>query len=93
MEKTTQVQIKIQENQISGKYSNMVQILHSKEEFFFDFLLVAPPGGVLVERIILSPSHAKRLIEALEKNLKMYEDKFGKIESNKEQQQEVGFIL
>lgn len=93
MEKTQQIKIKIQDSQTSGKYSNMVQILHSKEEFFLDFLLVAPPGGVLVKRIILCPSHAKRLAEALEKNIKIYEAKCGKINPNNEQVSEVGFIL
>jgi hypothetical protein len=62
-----------------GRYSNLMLVAHSPEEFIIDWLLNAPNGPHLVSRIILSPSNVKRAIEALTINLKQYEDKFGTV--------------
>ena len=62
-----------------GRYSNLMLVAHSPEEFIIDWLLNAPNGPHLVSRIILSPSNVKRTIEALTINLKQYEDKFGTV--------------
>ncbi len=57
----------------------MVQIAHTPEEFVLDFLSIFPPQGSLVSRVILSPSHTKRMSQALQENIAKYEKEFGVI--------------
>jgi len=75
-----EIKIKAKDEELKGAYSNLMQVLHTKEEFILDFFLVSPPEGILVSRVIMSPGHAKRMAKALEENLSKYEGKFGKIE-------------
>ena len=49
-----------------------------------DFIMVFPSGRVVTARIITSPGHMKRMLKALQDNLKEYEKSFGKIETAKE---------
>ncbi|NCU42256.1 MAG: DUF3467 domain-containing protein, partial [Candidatus Moranbacteria bacterium] len=72
-----QVQIKASDEKLKGEYSNVMQILHTKEEFVLDFLNIFPPTGTLNGRIILSPGHFKRMIVVMQENLKKYEEQFG----------------
>lgn len=74
-----------------GVYSNNLVVSHSKEEFIMDFMMLAPPAGSVTARVIISPGHMKRIIVALEDNIKKYEDKFGKIEKAEEPKGKVGF--
>ena len=48
-----QIQIKASDEKIKGEYSNVMQILHTKEEFVCDFLNVFPPTGTLNSRVIV----------------------------------------
>jgi hypothetical protein len=75
------IDIKVDEHTALGQYSNLAAIRHTKEEFLFDFAFVFPDGpvGKLVSRVILSPAHAKRFMEALEANVRRYEDSHGPI--------------
>lgn len=75
------IDIKVDEQIALGLYSNLAAIRHTKEEFIFDFAFVFPDGpmGKLVSRVILSPAHVKRFMEALESNLKRYEENFGPV--------------
>ena len=75
------IDIKVDENIAVGQYSNLAAIRHTKEEFIFDFAFLFPdgPAGKLVSRILLSPAHVKRFMEALQSNVKRYEDNFGSI--------------
>ena len=75
------IDIKVDENIALGIYSNLAAIRHTKEEFIFDFAFVFPDGpmGKLVSRVILSPAHVKRFMEALESNIERYEKNFGPI--------------
>jgi len=75
------IDIKVDEQTALGQYANIAAIRHTREEFIFDFAFIFPDGpmGKLVARIILSPSHAKRFQEALDSNLKRYEESFGPI--------------
>ena len=86
-----QIQIKTQDNDLKGKYSNLMQITHTQEEFILDFLLVLPPQGVLASRVVMSPRHVKRTIKALEENIAKYEEKFGKIEEGGGANEQFGF--
>jgi hypothetical protein len=87
-----QLQIKVRDEELKGAYSNLMQILHAKEEFVLDFFLNAPPQGILASRIIVSPGHAKRIAQALNENIKKYEEKFGKIELGDAPENKIGFI-
>jgi len=86
-----QVQIKVQDEDLKGKYSNLMQITHTQEEFVLDFFLVIPPQGTLAGRVILSPGHLKRMIKALQENVERYEGKFGKIQEAESPQTPIGF--
>lgn len=86
-----QVQIKATDDKLRGEYSNMMQILHTKDEFLLDFLNIFPPTGTLNSRIIVSPGHFKRMVKAMEENLKKYEDQFGEIAEVEIPKQEIGF--
>jgi hypothetical protein len=77
--KNTNVQIKITDEQLRGFYSNLVQIVHTKEEFILDFMNVVGQQGIVGSRVTISPGHAKRIINALTQNLKKYEEQFGTI--------------
>lgn len=79
--KDRKIDIKVDEHIAVGTYSNLAAIRHSREEFIFDFAFIFPDGplGKLVARVILSPAHAKRFSEALQENIKRYEEMFGPI--------------
>jgi len=86
-----QLQIKATDEALKGAYANMAQISHGPEEFILDFVNIMPPHGQLVSRIVVSPSHAKRLMKALEENVKKYEEKFGTISLAVVPDQKMGF--
>lgn len=76
-----QLQINIPENIRGGVYSNSMVVAHTKEEFILDFLMIAPQtGGSVTARVILSPGHMKRVLEALKENIGKYESQFGTVE-------------
>ncbi len=77
--KSKQIQIKANEEMSQGRYSNSMFIAHGPEEFIIDWLLNSPTGAHLVSRIIVTPGHVKRIINALSDNLKKYEEKYGEI--------------
>ena len=70
-----------------GAYSNLVMISHRREEVVLDFLFVQPQTGpdgeavaALRSRIISSPAHMKRVLRALEENVRRFEASFGEID-------------
>ncbi|MBN1862074.1 MAG: DUF3467 domain-containing protein, partial [Dehalococcoidales bacterium] len=74
-----EVKIAFPESLRGGVYSNNMLVTHTKEEFVLDFMMVAPPAGMVTARVIVSPGHMKRMVSALTENLKKYEAKFGKL--------------
>src|SRR6185437_10977565 len=74
-----QIQVKISDEVLKGVYSNKAQIGHTSEEFVMDFMSIMPPAGIVNARVIVSPSHFKRLLAAMQDNLKKYEDQYGTI--------------
>jgi hypothetical protein len=92
MQEKKQIKLRAKDEDLKGKYSNLMQIFHTKEEFVLDFFLISPQGGLLNSRVIMSPGHLKRMIKALQINLKKYEDNFGKIEEAETPSQKIGFI-
>lgn len=86
-----QIQIKADDQTAKGVYTNTATISHTQEEFILDFMNVFPPQGALVSRIFTSPGHAKRILNALQDNIKKYEKQFGKIEQAEGPDQNIGF--
>lgn len=74
------VSIKISDEELKGRYSNLLRITHTREEFILDFINLVPPQGVVCARIVTSPGHMKRIVRALSGNLARYEEAYGPIE-------------
>ena len=79
-----QVSIQIDAPHATGVYSNLMMIIHRKEEFILDFLFVQPqrtPEGQAVanlrSRVITTPEHMKRILKAIQENISRYEASFG----------------
>jgi len=79
MAENNPVEIKIADDELKGRYSNLLRITHTREEFILDFINLVPPQGMVVARIATSPGHLKRIIAALQQNLVRYETAFGTI--------------
>ena len=78
-----QINIELGEEMAEGVYSNLAIITHSHSEFVLDFVRVMPnvPKAKVKARIVVTPEHAKRLVQALADNLRSYEAQFGTIYS------------
>ena len=76
-----QMQIKAEEKELQGLYSNLMMIHHNVEEFTLNFVYIFPNGaqGKLLSSMIVSPGHAKRIWRALGENISRYEAQFGTI--------------
>jgi hypothetical protein len=79
-----QINIELPEDIAEGIYSNLAIISHSNSEFVVDFVRMMPnvPQAKVKSRIILTPEHAKRLLNALVDNVRKYETQFGMIEEH-----------
>jgi hypothetical protein len=80
-QKAGQLNIELPEDKSLGIYANLALINHSHSEFVVDFITVMPgmPKAMVQSRIVLTPQHTKRLIQALADNLARYEDTFGPV--------------
>lgn len=78
-ESARQIQVVTGDEMSRGRYSNNMAVSHSPEEFILEWLLNSPSGTHLVSRIIVSPGHMKRIIDALSENMQKYESKFGSV--------------
>lgn len=76
-----QFSIELDEATAEGTFSNLAIINHSSTEFVVDFVNIMPgvPKAKVKSRIILTPQHAKRLVEALNENIERYEQANGVI--------------
>ncbi len=81
--KENNINIELDESIAQGLYSNLVIVNHSPTEFVLDFINVMPgaPKAKVRSRIILTPEHTKKFINALAENLDKYEKSFGKIKN------------
>jgi hypothetical protein len=81
-----QVQIKADEKELQGMYSNLVMIQHHAEEFTLNFVYVFPNAtqGKLLSSMIVSPGHAKRIWRALGENITRFEALYGPIKEGPE---------
>lgn len=71
--------VKISDDELKGRYSNLLRITHTREEFILDFINLVPPQGMVCARIVTSPGHMKRIVRALAANVARYEEGFGPI--------------
>ena len=80
-QKPQQIQIQVKEEVADGKYANLAIITHSAAEFVMDFVRVMPgtPKANFQSRMIMTPSHAKAFLRALEQNISKYETEHGEI--------------
>lgn len=75
------IDVELSEEIAEGIYANLAMIAHSNSEFIVDFIRLMPgvPKAKVKSRIILTPEHAKRLLQALKENIRKYEENFGSI--------------
>ena len=96
----TSIQIVAGDEDLKGRYANLMSVSHTGEEFVLDFFAVTPSSsgtarGALVARIVTSPPHFKRIVSALDDNLQRYETQFGEIEEPRGQfpdPDDIGFV-
>jgi hypothetical protein len=93
--KPHKLNVELGEKESEGIYSNLALISHSPSEFIVDFARVMP--GVqktkVYARIVMTPSHAKMLYDALGANIKKFEGQFGNIKvfGKEEKDKGIGF--
>jgi hypothetical protein len=88
-----QIQIEIDDLVARGFYTNLAMISHTESEFLFDFVFLTPqqPKAKVLARVISSPGHTKRLLLALQDNVKRYEEQFGEIKALPDDHKRIGF--
>jgi hypothetical protein len=93
--KHQKLNVELGEKEAEGVYSNLVLISHSPSEFILDFARILPgaPKAKVFSRIVMTPPNAKALLETLQKNIGMFEEKHGKIRmaGRPDEQQGIGF--
>ena len=77
-----QLNLEIKPEIAKGTYSNLAIITHSRSEFIIDFASILPgrPKPEISSRVIMTPEHAKRLLNALMDNITKFESQFGFID-------------
>ncbi len=66
---------------MNAVYSNLALISSTKNELIFDFAQMLPPDprAKVQARVVMSPQHAKLLLNSLQRNLERYEAQHGTI--------------
>ncbi|MDE6536333.1 MAG: DUF3467 domain-containing protein [Muribaculaceae bacterium] len=83
-----ELKIELSPEVAKGNYCNLAMIAHGPNEFFMDFITVAPnmnPARVQT-RVIMTPENAKQLLHALAENVQRYEKTFGEIKPRQPKQ-------
>ncbi|OGC93642.1 MAG: hypothetical protein A2142_09660 [candidate division Zixibacteria bacterium RBG_16_48_11] len=95
MDPKGQINVELGEKEGEGVYSNVAFITHSPQEIIIDFGRMMPgvPKAKVYSRIIMTPQHAKMLLQALEDNIKKYEGQFGQIKIFGRPDKEIGFQM
>lgn len=91
--KENKINIELPEDIAEGLYSNLAIITHSTSEFVCDFVQMMPgmPKAKVRSRVVMTPENAKRLLSALQDNLRKYEANIGKIEDKGGKQPPMNF--
>jgi hypothetical protein len=76
-----EINVKIPSN-LEPVYANSIRIDHKDDEFTLSFFQMVPMvnKGHMKAIVAITPQHAKRLLKALQDNIRKYEDRFGEIE-------------
>ena len=48
------IKVQINDEELKGRYSNLLRITHTREEFILDFMNFVPPQAVVTARIIVA---------------------------------------
>lgn len=77
-----QLQIELDPVTANGAFVNMALVNHTDTEFTLDLMYVQPqqPRAVVRARAITTPKHMKRLLLAIQDNVRKYEERFGTID-------------
>jgi hypothetical protein len=75
------IRITLDDAVAQGEYINFANIIHSPSEFVIDLGRIVPgrQDVKVYSRVIMTPLHAKQLLEALAQNISIFEQKFGEI--------------
>ena len=75
------LRITLDDGVAQGEYVNFANIIHSASEFVVDLGRIMPgrTDVKVYSRVIMTPLHAKQLLEALAQNIAIFEQKFGEI--------------
>ncbi len=78
------IQFSLDDSVAGGVYANFVNIIHNPAEFVLDFARAVPGRTDLrvLSRVLLTPVHAKQLLNALAQNVALYEKNFGLIRTD-----------
>jgi hypothetical protein len=76
-----QLSIELSEDVAEGVYTNLAIISHSNSEFIMDFVNIMPgvPKAKVKSRVVMTPQNTKRLIYALNENIKKFEQIHGPV--------------
>ena len=79
--KNMQLEVQVDEETAQGVYVNLALVNHTETEFVIDAAFVQPqsPQAKVRARLISSPKHTKRLMLALQENIRRFEDSHGEI--------------
>jgi hypothetical protein len=82
------IRISLDDQTAQGQYVNFANIIHSPSEFVIDLGRIVPGRNdvKVYSRVIMTPLHAKQLLEALAQNISLFEQKFGEIKVEAAQQ-------
>ena len=85
------IRIELDDATAQGQYVNFANIIHSPSEFVIDLGRIVPGRNdvKVYSRVIMTPLHAKQLLEALAQNISLFEQKFGEIRVEVAQQYSV----
>lgn len=85
------IEVKVTDDVFMGRYANLMRVGHTPNEFILEFANAIGSKGIAVARLFISPGHLKRIIKALNENLKGYEDRFGEVREAEEPTRGIGF--
>lgn len=79
--KNNHLEIDLSRDVAQGTYANLAIIAHSSSEFIIDFVRLMPgiPKPAVKSRIIMTPENTKRLMLALQDNIRKFEHDNGVI--------------
>ena len=82
MNQKQEIRINVEKSNLEAHYSDIALIGHQPTGFNLDFGQQMPQMKMIniITRVILSPQHAKSLLQVLKKHIETYEKQFGTIE-------------